>query len=167
MTTEPKFFVPNKKVACAPLGKYRAVQMTGNTFKTAVQKGALLELSVVFSSGDYKKGDTVYIKGNCITLDWTKEEFTAESVPFILVPEDRIELQVSLGPTSEDRVEPIQKADEQNQGSCFASNTSCSDGGSTISSTCCKFVGTTNSTLIPSRRCGCSNGCANPRCSSM
>ena len=162
---EPKFFVPNKKVACAPLGKYRAVQMTGNTFKTAVQKGALLELSVVFSSGDYKKGDTVYIKGNCITLDWTKEEFTTDSVTFVLVPEDRIELVKKVVDT-EVHYNP--------QTFCFEGVES-----STSGTECVGMLGTANrypsgtttasvsSAPIAPSHCGCSNGCANPRCSSM
>ncbi len=89
------FFVPNKKVACTPLGKHRAVQMTGNTFKTVAQKSTLIQLSVVYGNDSYKEGDVVFIRGECMTLAWVREEYTvAGGEVFILVPEDRIELQV-------------------------------------------------------------------------
>ncbi len=89
------FFVPNKKVACTPLGAQRSIQTTGNTFKTVLQKTTLLQLTVVYGNDNYKTGDWVFIKGDCMTLPWTKEEYTtSDGKMFILVPEDRIELQV-------------------------------------------------------------------------
>ncbi len=89
------FFVPNKKVACSPLGKYRSIQMSGNTFKTVAQKSTLLQLTVVYGNDSYAEGDIVFIRGECMTLPWTKEEFSVcNGEVFILVPEDRIELQV-------------------------------------------------------------------------
>lgn len=91
------FFVPNKRIACTPLGKYRNIQMQGTGFKTVVQKGELLELTVIFGNGDYQSGDRVYVKGGVMTLDWAKAEFTVPSKPataFILIPEEYIELRV-------------------------------------------------------------------------
>ena len=90
-------FVTNKKVACTPLGKYRSIQMTGNTFKTVAQKSELLSLTVVYGNDDFNVGDVVYIKGDCMTLPWSKEEFSLGDTKFIFVPEDRIEMKISPG----------------------------------------------------------------------
>ncbi len=92
------FFAPNKKVGCTPLGKHRAVQMTGNTFKTVAQKSTLIELTVLIGNDSYQPGDRVFIRGECMTLPWTREEYAmpdSTETMFILVPEDRIELQIT------------------------------------------------------------------------
>ena len=86
-------YVPNRKVACSTLGKYRNVVMKGTNFKTAEQKGALLPLTVIFGNERYEPGDTVYIRGDAMTMPWSKEEFSDGDATFILVPEDYIQLR--------------------------------------------------------------------------
>lgn len=87
-------FVPNKKVACTPLGNYRNVKLKGDGFKTAEQKHSLLELTVVHGNERYEPGDKVWIRGDAMTLTCTKEEFTGpQGEVFILIPEEFIQLQ--------------------------------------------------------------------------
>ncbi len=90
-------YVPNKRIACTPLGKFRSVQTSGSGFKYALHKTALLELTVVHGNDNYSVGDLVYIRGDALTLGWTKEEFSfpeTEDVKFILVPEDAVQITV-------------------------------------------------------------------------
>ncbi len=86
----------NNKVACTVLGDHRAIQMTGNAFKTVAQKTILIELTVLYGNERLKPGDKVFVKGDCMTLPWTREELSMPGTAgqFILVPEDRIEMVV-------------------------------------------------------------------------
>jgi hypothetical protein len=89
----PVISIPNDCIACdVPVSK--AVQMTQKRgFAVANQVVELLPIKVVYgNSGDnarrypYMPGDTVWIRGDSMTLIWTKERYQLGDKKVILVP---------------------------------------------------------------------------------
>ncbi len=83
--------VPNNRVACTPFESL-AIETTGGAFKTVKQKTSLLRTKVVMGNSDYPEGVLVYLRGDVVTLPWTKEIFEVDGQKFILVPQEHIQL---------------------------------------------------------------------------
>jgi hypothetical protein len=88
--------IPNDMIACEPFVNV-GIEKQGNTFVTAKQKNSLFATKVVyqnireFSNGNfqgypYRAGDTVYVRGDAMTLPWTKEVLDLGGRKVILVP---------------------------------------------------------------------------------
>jgi hypothetical protein len=90
-------FVPNNRVACSPFESL-AIETSGSAFKTVKQKNSLLRLSVVAGNERYLAGTYVYVRGDVITMPWTKEIFELDGTKFIIVPEEAIQLVTYFRP---------------------------------------------------------------------
>lgn len=76
-----------KRIACsppAPNNTQPAVQ--GRVLQYSRQH--LVALKVVFQSGSYLVGDTVYVSADAVLHPWSKQVMTLEDKEFVLVPED-------------------------------------------------------------------------------
>lgn len=87
--------IPNKKIACTPFESL-AIQKTGTNFITAKQKSELMETKVLFPDTEdvYEAGQRVFIRGDAMTLPWTREVFEFQGTKFILVPMDAVQMVV-------------------------------------------------------------------------
>lgn len=86
------FYSANNAVACLPL-ESTALESRGTGFKTFVQKTSLLKTKVVYGNEKILPGSVVYVRGDVISMAWTKEVY--EDIggnKIVLVPEDRIVL---------------------------------------------------------------------------
>jgi len=84
-------YVPNRKVACTPFESL-AIETQGTAFKTVKQKTTLYRLKVLIGNERFSVGSFVFVRGDVVTLPWTKEVFEQGGDRFILVPEDFIQL---------------------------------------------------------------------------
>lgn len=80
----------NKLVALTPFENKGVEKTTRNGFTTAKNKGSLTALTVVFNSGSFYYGTTVYVRSSLAFEQVGAEEFELDGKKFILVPEDRI-----------------------------------------------------------------------------
>lgn len=90
-TPEGIHYTPNRKVACTPFESL-ALETQGRAFKTVKEKNDLFILKVVFGNERYRRGDTIYVRGDVKTLPWTREVFEVDGEKIVLVPEDYIQL---------------------------------------------------------------------------
>lgn len=90
--------IPNDKIACRPLNP-SLEKSTKAGFMTLKNKTQLLETTVVFENAQdsehrfyhYAVGDTVYLRGDVVSLPWVKEPMELNGETFILVPCDQIQ----------------------------------------------------------------------------
>jgi hypothetical protein len=86
----PRTHVANKRVACEPFPTNVVEKELKNGIVQAKQKGATVQLKVVFRSGDIWPGFLVHLKAELFQSVWAKEIFEAHETKFILVPEEYI-----------------------------------------------------------------------------
>jgi hypothetical protein len=82
------YLIPNNRIACEPFESL-AIQTTGKTFVTAKQKNSAYITRVVYPSkdcDDLLPGDSIFVKGTDMTLEWAKEVFEIGGKKVILVP---------------------------------------------------------------------------------
>ena len=91
--------VPNNRVACSPFESL-SIETSGVGFKVVKQKNSLLRLLVVYGNDQYQPGDTIYVRGDVITMPWTKEVFQVDKTPFILVPHEYIQVVFPGSPSN-------------------------------------------------------------------
>lgn len=85
-------YVPNRRVACSPFQAKSVEVKIKNAFATVSQKTELTQMEVVFGNERYRPGTFVYVKGDVLTLPWTREVFELAGKKFVMVPEDLIQL---------------------------------------------------------------------------
>ena len=78
-----------KKIACqVPDPTAVTTQVQGRVHTYA--KHNLVPLKVVFNSGSFHEGDSVYVRSDMLSHVWAKESFVLQGKTFILVPEETI-----------------------------------------------------------------------------
>jgi hypothetical protein len=103
----PRFLVPNKKVAAEP---FPAAGQQARVVKGVVQpmnQSVLVPLKVVFQSGEFAPGWTVYVRTKLRDSSLIgKEVFEAGGQPFILVPEEEVVLVDTQAESADSQATP-------------------------------------------------------------
>ena len=80
----------NKKIATTPFeSRSLKVEVRGG-MAVIKQKSGLTALKVLFDADDYLKGDTVYLRAECMKHNYAGEIYEVDGVSFILVPVESI-----------------------------------------------------------------------------
>lgn len=82
----------NDKIACQPFVDH--LQTQGKNFMTVKQKNSCMGTKVLFSTAEFRAGDTIYIRGDATTLPETKEVFEWNGVKFVLLSKHLVQFVV-------------------------------------------------------------------------
>jgi hypothetical protein len=99
----PNFVVANGRLACAPMDEAVNIKTQGNSFKTALQKNALVRTKVIFCcervtdspmqrGSAIQPGSYVYLRGDALTNQWAREVFNLNGEKVVLVPLDQVQV---------------------------------------------------------------------------
>jgi len=78
----------NRLIGCSPFATKAVKAEVKNGLALVQQKTTLTPLTVLFADdlATVKVGETIYVRGDTVALQWAKHEYEIDGVKFVLVP---------------------------------------------------------------------------------
>lgn len=80
----------NKHVAVEPFKKEKVEEVQSRGLVLSQSSSALVSVKVVFDSGMFLKGDTLYFRPDVMKLPFANIKLSIEGSEFVLIPEDLV-----------------------------------------------------------------------------